>query len=39
LSGRVSAVGGPTLRSYVKGSKVSPSHYLNQGLANVWLDK
>ena len=27
------------LRSYVKGWKVSPSHYLNQDLANVWLDK
>jgi peptide/nickel transport system substrate-binding protein len=27
------------LRSYVKGWKVGPSHYLNQDLANVWLDK
>ena len=27
------------LRSYVKGWKISPSHYLNQDLANVWLDK
>jgi peptide/nickel transport system substrate-binding protein len=27
------------LRSYVKGWKVSPSHYLNQDLANVWIDK
>ena len=27
------------LRSYVKGWKVSPSHYVNQDLANVWLDK
>jgi len=27
------------LRSYVKGWKVSPSHYINQDLANVWLDK
>jgi peptide/nickel transport system substrate-binding protein len=27
------------LRSYVKGWKVSPSHYLNQDLANIWLDK
>jgi peptide/nickel transport system substrate-binding protein len=27
------------LRSYVKGRKVSPSHYLNQDLANVWRDK
>ena len=27
------------LRAYVKGWKISPSHYLNQDLANVWLDK
>jgi peptide/nickel transport system substrate-binding protein len=27
------------LRSYVKGWKVSPSHYINQDLANIWLDK
>ena len=27
------------LRSYVKGWKVSPSHFVNQDLANVWLDK
>ena len=27
------------LRSYVKGWKISPSHYVNQDLANVWLDK
>jgi peptide/nickel transport system substrate-binding protein len=26
-------------RSYVKGWKVSPSHYLNQDLANVWIEK
>jgi peptide/nickel transport system substrate-binding protein len=26
-------------RSYVKGWKISPSHYVNQDLANVWLDK
>jgi len=26
-------------RSYVKGSKVSPSHYVNQDLATIWLDK
>jgi peptide/nickel transport system substrate-binding protein len=26
-------------RSYVKGWKISPSHYLNQDLGNVWLDK
>jgi peptide/nickel transport system substrate-binding protein len=27
------------LRSYVKGWKVSPSHFLNQDLANLWIDK
>jgi peptide/nickel transport system substrate-binding protein len=26
-------------RSYVKGWKISPSHFLNQDLANIWLDK
>lgn len=26
-------------RSYVKGWKISPSHYLNQALDNIWLDK
>ena len=26
-------------RSYVKGWKISPSHYLNQHLDQVWLDK
>jgi peptide/nickel transport system substrate-binding protein len=26
-------------RLYVKGWKISPSHYLNQDLATVWLDK
>jgi peptide/nickel transport system substrate-binding protein len=26
-------------RSYVKGWKISPSHYLNQDLSTVWLDK
>jgi len=26
-------------RAYVKGWKISPSHYINQDLANVWLDK
>jgi peptide/nickel transport system substrate-binding protein len=26
-------------RSYVKGWKVSPSHFINQDLAMVWLDK
>ena len=26
-------------RSYMKGWKISPSHYLNQDLANVWLDQ
>jgi peptide/nickel transport system substrate-binding protein len=27
------------MRSYVKGWKISPSHYLNQDLANIWLDR
>ena len=27
------------LRSYVKGWKIGPSHYVNQDLANVWLDR
>ena len=26
-------------RSYVKGWKVSPGHYVNQDLATLWLDK
>jgi peptide/nickel transport system substrate-binding protein len=26
-------------RSYVHGWKISPSHYINQDLANIWLDK
>jgi peptide/nickel transport system substrate-binding protein len=26
-------------RSYVKGWKISPSHYINQDLATIWLDK
>ena len=26
-------------RSYVKGWKITPSHYLNQDLSVVWLDK
>jgi peptide/nickel transport system substrate-binding protein len=26
-------------RSYVMGWKISPSHYLNQDLATIWLDK
>jgi peptide/nickel transport system substrate-binding protein len=26
-------------RSYVKGWKIAPSHYLNQTLDNIWLDK
>jgi peptide/nickel transport system substrate-binding protein len=26
-------------RSYVKGWKISPSHYVNQDLSNIWLDK
>lgn len=25
-------------RSFVKGWKIGPSHYLNQGLENVWID-
>jgi peptide/nickel transport system substrate-binding protein len=25
-------------RTYVKGWKIAPSHYLNQGLENVWID-
>ncbi len=27
------------MHAYVKGWKISPSHYVNQDLANVWLDK
>ena len=27
------------MRSYVKGWKISTSHYLNQNLANIWLDQ
>ena len=27
------------MRSYVEGWKISPSHYLNQDLANIWLDQ
>ncbi len=26
-------------RSYVKGFKISPSHYVNQDLAGIWLDQ
>jgi peptide/nickel transport system substrate-binding protein len=26
-------------RSYVKGWKISPSHYINQDLASIWLDQ
>jgi len=26
-------------RSYVKGFRISPSHYINQDLATIWLDK
>ncbi len=26
-------------RSYVRGWKISPSHFLNQDLATIWLDK
>ena len=25
--------------SYVKGWKIGPSHFLNQDLATIWLDK
>jgi peptide/nickel transport system substrate-binding protein len=25
-------------RSYVKGWKIGPSHYVNQDLATIWLD-
>ncbi|MBV9252167.1 MAG: hypothetical protein JO227_23345 [Acetobacteraceae bacterium] len=27
------------MRSYVKGWKIGPSHYVNQDLANIWLDR
>ena len=27
------------MRSYVKGWKIGPSHYVNQDLATIWLDK
>ena len=27
------------MRAYVKGWKISPSHYVNQDLATIWLDK
>jgi peptide/nickel transport system substrate-binding protein len=26
-------------RSYMKGWKIGPSHYVNQDLANIWLDQ
>ena len=26
-------------RSYVNGWRISPSHYINQDLATIWLDK
>jgi peptide/nickel transport system substrate-binding protein len=26
-------------RAYVKGWKISPSHYINQDLSNIWLDR
>jgi peptide/nickel transport system substrate-binding protein len=26
-------------RAYVKGWKISPSHYINQDLSNIWLDQ
>ena len=28
-----------TYRSYVKGWKIGPSHYINQDLATIWLDQ
>jgi peptide/nickel transport system substrate-binding protein len=28
-----------TYRSYVKGWKIGPSHYINQDLATIWLDR
>ena len=27
------------MRSYVKGWKISPSHYINQDLGTIWLDR
>ncbi len=26
-------------RSYMKGWKIGPSHYVNQDLATIWIDK
>jgi peptide/nickel transport system substrate-binding protein len=26
-------------RSYVKGFKIAPTHFINQDLARIWLDK
>ena len=26
-------------RSYVKGFKIAPTHFINQDLATIWLDK
>jgi peptide/nickel transport system substrate-binding protein len=26
-------------RSYVQGWKISPTHFINQDLAQIWLDK
>jgi len=26
-------------RSYVKGFKISPTHFINQDLATIWLNK
>jgi peptide/nickel transport system substrate-binding protein len=26
-------------RSYVKGFRISPTHFINQDLAQIWLDK
>ncbi len=29
----------PRYRSYVKGFKIAPTHFINQDLARIWLDK
>jgi peptide/nickel transport system substrate-binding protein len=26
-------------RSYVKGFRISPTHFINQDLAQIWLDQ
>ena len=35
----VGGTGSCRYRSYVKGWKIGPSHYVNQDLATIWLDK